>query len=131
MLRQLRQYARAGTTLKIMVYHRYAWKLLWILLTEGKGWFWKMPELVARNSEVQTGCPITYTYTRREVRELCERHGFRVIEISVDHIFSYRISDYVRYRYNKVFYFRWIPQPAFRWLERRIGWHLCVTAEAL
>jgi SAM-dependent methyltransferase len=129
-LRQLRQYARVGTTLKIMVYHRYAWKVLWILLTEGKGRFWKLPELVARNSEAQTGCPITYTYTRREVRELCERHGFRVTEISVDHIFSYRIPDYVRYRYNKVFYFRWIPQPAFRWLERRIGWHLCVTAEA-
>lgn len=130
-LQQLRKYARVGTTLKIMVYHRYAWKVLCILLTEGKGRFWKLPELVARNSEAQTGCPITYTYTRREVRELCERHGFRVTEISVDHIFSYRIPDYVRYRYNKVFYFRWIPQPAFRWLERRIGWHLCVTAEAL
>jgi SAM-dependent methyltransferase len=130
-LQQLRQYARAGTTLRVMVYHRYAWKVLWILLTEGKGRFWKLPELVARNSEAQTGCPITYTSTRREVRELCKRHGFRVTEISVDHIFSYRIPDYVTYRYNKVFYFRWIPQPAFRWLERRIGWHLCVTAEAL
>jgi 2-polyprenyl-3-methyl-5-hydroxy-6-metoxy-1,4-benzoquinol methylase len=130
-LQQLRQYARAGTTLKIMVYHRYSWKVMWILLTEGKGRFWKLPELVARNSEAQTGCPITFTYTRREVRELCKRHGFRVTEISVDHIFSYRIPDYVRYRYNKVLYFRWMPQPAFRWLERLIGWHLCVTAEAV
>jgi 2-polyprenyl-3-methyl-5-hydroxy-6-metoxy-1,4-benzoquinol methylase len=130
-LQQLRKYARVGTTLKFMVYHRYAWKVMWILLAEGKGQFWKLPELVARNSEAQTGCPITYTYTRREVRELCERHGFRVTDISVDHIFSYRIPDYVTYRYNKVFYFRWMPQPAFRWLERHIGWHLCVTAEAV
>jgi SAM-dependent methyltransferase len=130
-LQQLRQYARSGTTLKIMVYHRYAWKVMWILLTEGKGQFWKLSELVARNSEAQTGCPITYTYTRREVRELCEHHGFRVTDMSVDHIFSYRIPDYVKYRYNKVLYFRWMPQPAFRWLERHIGWHLCVTAEAV
>jgi 2-polyprenyl-3-methyl-5-hydroxy-6-metoxy-1,4-benzoquinol methylase len=130
-LKQLRQYARTGTTLKIMVYHRYAWKVIWILLTEGKGQFWRLPELVARNSEAQTGCPITYTYTRRELRELCERSGFRVTGISVDHIFPYCIPDYVKYRYRKVLYFRWMPQTAFRWLERRIGWHLCVTAEAV
>jgi hypothetical protein len=41
-----------------MVYYRYAWKVGWILLTEGKGQFWKLQELVARNSEAQTGCPI-------------------------------------------------------------------------
>src|SRR5271165_4872610 len=50
-LEQLRQYTRPGTTVKIMVYHRRSWKVGWILATEGKGQFWKMKELVARNSE--------------------------------------------------------------------------------
>src|SRR2546423_1532043 len=128
-LEQMQRYARAGTTAKIMVYHRRSWKVLWILATEGRGRFWKLRELVAKNSEAQTGCPITYTYTRREGRELLERHGFRVREERVDHIFPWRIQDYVQYRYVKQPYFRWMPEGAFRGLEKWLGWHLCITAE--
>jgi len=40
-IEQMRKYADRGTTVKIMVYHRYAWKVLWILLTYGKGRFWR------------------------------------------------------------------------------------------
>jgi 2-polyprenyl-3-methyl-5-hydroxy-6-metoxy-1,4-benzoquinol methylase len=130
-LDQLRQYIHPGTTIKIMVYHRRSYKVAWILLKEGRGQFWKLRELVAKNSEAQTGCPVTYTYTRREGRELLERHGFRVRNIQVEHIFPYRIADYVQYRYVKEFYFRWMPPALFRAMEKRFGWHLCVTAEAL
>lgn len=128
-IEQMRHCVRPGSTVKIMVYHRYAWKVFWILLTYGKGQFWRVAELVAQHSEAQTGCPVTYTYTRRESRALLERHGFRVTEMWVDHIFPYRIPDYVEYRYVKVWYFRWMPQFLFHWLERHFGWHLCVTAE--
>ncbi|HWY43288.1 MAG TPA: class I SAM-dependent methyltransferase [Candidatus Sulfotelmatobacter sp.] len=129
-LEQLRQYARPGTTIKIMVYHRRSWKVTQILLTEGRGKFWNLQELVAKNSEAQTGCPVTYTYTRREGRELLERHGFRVTDVRVEHIFPYRIADYTKYQYVKEWYFRWMPQPLFRALEPRLGWHLCVTGQA-
>jgi len=129
-LEQLRKYARPGTTVKIMVYHRRSWKVLGILLGEGRGRFWKLPELVAVNSEAQTGCPITYTYTREEGRESLQRHGFRAQAIEVDHIFPYRVADYVQYRYVKEPYFRWMPAGMFRAMEKRLGWHLCITAEA-
>jgi 2-polyprenyl-3-methyl-5-hydroxy-6-metoxy-1,4-benzoquinol methylase len=129
-LEQIGRYAHPGSTIKIMVYHRYAWKVFWILATYGKGQFWRMPELVARHSEAETGCPITYTFSRRELGDLLERYGFRVKEISVDHIFPYRIPDYVQYRYVKVWYVRWMPQFLFHWIERCFGWHLCVTAQA-
>jgi hypothetical protein len=46
----------------------------------------------------------------------------------VDHIFPYRVEDYVRYCYAKARPFRWLPAPAMRTLERTLGWHLCVTA---
>jgi 2-polyprenyl-3-methyl-5-hydroxy-6-metoxy-1,4-benzoquinol methylase len=128
-LEQLRQYAKPGTAVKVMVYHRRSHKVLWILLSEGKGAFWKLDDLVARNSEAQTGCPVTYSYSRREGRELLERHGFRVHHVQVEHIFPYRIADYVQYRYVKKFYFRWMPHPIFRALERRFGWHLLITSE--
>jgi 2-polyprenyl-3-methyl-5-hydroxy-6-metoxy-1,4-benzoquinol methylase len=130
-LAQLRKYSQPGTTLKVMVYHRHSYKVAWILLTEGKGRFWKLEELIARNSEAQTGCPVTYTYTRRQGREWLERHGFRVSDARVEHIFPYYIPEYVQYRYVKEWYFRWMPHPLFRALERRFGWHLCLTAEAV
>jgi ubiquinone/menaquinone biosynthesis C-methylase UbiE len=129
-LEQMRRYLPPGGILKVMVYHCYSWKVFLILLTYGKGRFWRLSELVAQHSEAQTGCPITYSYTPRELRHLLERFGFRTMEMWVDHIFPYRIADYVQYRNTKVWLWRWTPQPIFRWLERHFGWHLCATAEA-
>ncbi|MGD1092399.1 MAG: class I SAM-dependent methyltransferase [Bryobacteraceae bacterium] len=125
---QIRRYLKPGTTVKIMVYNRWSWKVLWILCGYGKGKFWRLNQLIAENSEAQTGCPVTYVYSRGEGRQWLESHGLRVTETRVDHIFPYRIADYVQYRYVKVWYFRWMPQRLFRALERFAGWHLCLTA---
>jgi 2-polyprenyl-3-methyl-5-hydroxy-6-metoxy-1,4-benzoquinol methylase len=121
-----RHFVHPQSEFKIMVYHRNSWKVFWIVVTEGKGAFWRLEELVARNSEAQTGCPVTYTYTPSGVRGLLR--GFSVDSIWIDHIFPYRIADYVRYRYVRNWYFRILPKTVFRRLERRFGWHLCVTA---
>jgi ubiquinone/menaquinone biosynthesis C-methylase UbiE len=129
-LDQMRHYARAGTTVKLMVYYRHSWKVFWILMGYGKGQFWRLKELVAEHSEAQTGCPVTYTYTREEGRQLIESSGFKATEIFVDHIFPYRIPQYVKYQYVKDWPWSWIPDPAFHWMERHFGWHLCLTAEA-
>ncbi|MEO7803002.1 MAG: class I SAM-dependent methyltransferase [Actinomycetota bacterium] len=125
----LRSYVHPDSEIRIMVYHRHSWKVLWILLTHGKLRVWQLRELIAAYSEAQTGCPFTFSYTRREGRELLERQGFRSTQIFVDHIFPYRIKDYVEYRYIRNWYFRWMPRPLFRWLERRFGWHLCIVAK--
>jgi 2-polyprenyl-3-methyl-5-hydroxy-6-metoxy-1,4-benzoquinol methylase len=130
-LEQLRSYARPGTTVKLMVYNRYSWKVFWILLTYGKCQFWRLKELIARYSEAETGCPVTYSYSPRELRELMERHGLYVKQVQIEHIFPYRIRDYVQYRYIREWYFRWMPEPLFHILERMLGWHLCVTAEVI
>jgi 2-polyprenyl-3-methyl-5-hydroxy-6-metoxy-1,4-benzoquinol methylase len=130
-LEQLGSYSRPGTTVKFMVYNRHSWKVFWILLTYGKCQFWWLKELIARYSEAETGCPVTYSYSPRELRELMERHGFRVKQVQIEHIFPYRIRDYVQYRYIREWYFRWMPEPLFHILERMLGWHLCVTAEVI
>jgi len=130
-LEQLGSYSRPGTTVKFMVYNRHSWKVFWILLTYGKCQFWRLKELIARYSEAETGCPVTYSYSRRELRELMERHGFRVKRVQIEHIFPYCIRDYIQYRYIKEWYFRWMPEPLFHALERMLGWHLCVTAEVI
>ncbi|MGB7539419.1 MAG: methyltransferase domain-containing protein [Anaerolineales bacterium] len=111
---------------KLMVYNRNSWKVFWILLTEGKGAFWKLDEMVARYAEAQIGCPVAYTYTPENIRVLLR--GFRIKDLFVDHIFPYQIREYVQYQYVRNWYFRIMPKPVFRAMERRFGWHLCVTA---
>jgi ubiquinone/menaquinone biosynthesis C-methylase UbiE len=130
-LAEMRRLAAPGGTLKLMVYHRRSWKVFWILATQERGRFWRAEELIAKHAEAQTGCPVAFTYTRREARELVERFGFRVQELGVDHVFPYKISDYVEYRYVKEPYFRWMPRRLFRAFERRFGWHVLITAEAV
>jgi len=124
---QVRQhYVHSDSLFKVMVYHLYSWKVLWIVLTEGRGAFWRVDQLVARNSEAQTGCPVTYTYSYKGACRLLA--GFRIESMWVDHIFPYRISDYMQYRYVMNWYFRILPSALFRQLERQFGWHLCMTA---
>jgi 2-polyprenyl-3-methyl-5-hydroxy-6-metoxy-1,4-benzoquinol methylase len=129
-LAEMRALTAPGGTLKLMIYHRRSWKVFWIVAAQGRGRFWKTDELVAENSEAQTGCPVTFSYTRSEARALVESGGFQVEELWVDHVFPYRIRDYVEYRYVKEPYFRWMPEALFRAFERRFGWHLLVNAKA-
>jgi SAM-dependent methyltransferase len=129
-LAQLRAYLRPGGVLKLMVYHRHSWKVAGIVLGTGRGRFWRLRELVAQHSEAQSGCPVSYVYSRSEAIRLMESRGFSVSEILIDHIFPYRIPDYVEYRYVKEWYFRWIPAGVFRQLEKALGWHLLITAHA-
>ena len=129
-LAEIRRLVAPGGTLKLMVYHRRSWKVFWIVAVQGRGRFWKTDELVAEHSEAESGCPVTFSYTRIGGRELVEQAGFRVQHVSVDHVFPYRIGDYVQYRYVKEPWFRWMPEGLFRAFERRFGWHLLVTATA-
>jgi len=127
---QIRSFVSPGSTIKLMMYHTRSWKVFWAVLRYGGGRFWDWRRIIARHSEAQTGCPVTYTYTKRELTQILEARGFHVTDIFADHIFQYRIPDYIEYRYRKVWYFRWMPRPMLRWLERTFGWHLCVTAVA-
>ena len=114
-----------------MVYNRWSWKVLWILFAYGKGRFWKLNRLVADYSEAELGCPVTYCYSRASGRRLLEEHGFRVTDVTVDHIFPLQHS---RIRavssIKKVWYFRWMPKALFRALERAFGWHLVPYRQA-
>lgn len=123
----IKEYMNPSTQLRMMVYNKLSWKVLWILIKYGKGAFWNIDKLVAQHSEAQTGCPVTYTYTRKSVRKLLD--GFNIKKIQIEHIFSYKIPEYKESKYVQVWYFRNLPAWIFYWLEKRIGWHMCVTAK--
>ena len=124
---QITRYMGPQSELRLMVYSKWCWKTAWIVLRYGKGRFWHAARLVAEHSEAQTGCPVTYTYSAAEIRNGLLK-GFDVKSIAKDHIFPYVIEKYVRHEYERVWYFRWIPAPAFRALERLLGWHTMAVA---
>jgi len=127
-LRSIRAFVGPNSTFKLMMYHRRSWKVFWLLCTEGHLRFWDLDRIIAQSSEAQTGCPVTYSYSRRSLAALLSETGFEARQIFVDHIFPYRIPEYLKYEYKRVWYFDALPEPVFRFLERKAGWHLCATA---
>lgn len=123
----IRGFCSSETEVRVMLYSKWSWKVLWILLTYGHGAIWKLQDLVRTYSEAQTGCPVTYYYSFREIEKLFK--GFQIQAIQKEHIFPYIIEKYVKYEYEREWYFRALPRPVFRWLERQLGWHTLVVAK--
>ncbi|GAB1409758.1 hypothetical protein MASR1M90_09120 [Desulfovibrionales bacterium] len=128
-IEQIHKYMDADSVFKIMVYHRTSWKVFWMQMKYGKKPGESLDELIARYSEAETGCPVTYSYTTDIIKEFLQ--GFKITDISIDHIFPYSIPEYKNYQYKKVWYFRWMPKFVFRWMEKKWGWHLCATSKLL
>ncbi|HET6956540.1 MAG TPA: class I SAM-dependent methyltransferase [Vicinamibacterales bacterium] len=122
----LRGYMTAASELRLMVYSRFSYKLFWIMMKEGIWDMSRIDELVARNSEAQTGCPVTYTYTDESVRALLAE--FRVLAVSKAHIFTWDIERYKRYEYQKAPEWANVSDAELAALERELGWHLLVRA---
>lgn len=124
---EITKYCKPETEIRIMLYSKWSWKVFWIIMKYGKGAFWKADELVRTYSEAQTGCPVTFYYSFRDIKRLMK--DFEILEMRKDHIFPYKIEKYINYQYERVWYFRWMPKPVFRWLERQLGWHTLVVAK--
>lgn len=125
-IEELTKYGGPNTEFRIMLYAKWSWKVLWILFAYGKGAFWRLPALIRQNSEAESGCPVTFAYSCKGARQLLE--GYEIIEMRKAHIFPYKIEKYVKYEYEKVWYFAWMPQKLFNMLQRQLGWHLLITA---
>jgi len=124
--KEILKYCGTDTEIRVMLYSKWSWKVFWIIMTYGKGAFWKADELVRTYSEAQTGCPVTYYYSFHNIQQLMK--DYQIIEMRKDHIFPYKIDKYVNYEYEWVWYFRWMPKQLFRWLERNLGWHTLIVA---
>jgi SAM-dependent methyltransferase len=122
----IRSYMDATSELRLMVYARVSYKLFWIMKEEGVWDMSRIDELIARNSEAQTGCPVTYTYTDDSVRELLA--GFTVTNVRKAHIFTWDIDAYRRYEYKKAREWATVSDAELAILERELGWHLLVRA---
>ena len=123
---EARRYMDAESELRLMVYSRVSFKLFWIMLNEGAWDMSRIDELIARNSEAQTGCPVTYTYTPESVRRLLK--NYRVLDVSKAHIFTWDVDAYRRYEYKKDAIWANVDDAELAELERELGWHMLVRA---
>ena len=106
---------KKDSVFKMMVYAENSWKNAMI-------------EAGLDQPEAQYGCPIANTYTKDEVREFLSKAGLAPIEISQDHVFPYVVEDYKQYKYVREPWFNAMPPEVFHALEKKLGWHLLVTA---
>jgi 2-polyprenyl-3-methyl-5-hydroxy-6-metoxy-1,4-benzoquinol methylase len=122
----LRRYMTPESELRLMVYSRISYKLFSIMRDEGIWDMSRIDELVARNSEAQTGCPVTYTYTDRAVRALLA--GFQITDSRKAHIFTWDVDAYRQHEYRKAPEWAGVGEPELAELEKELGWHLLVRA---
>ncbi len=115
-IRQARQAIHPDGEFRLMLYARDSWKDTMI----GAGF---------DQPEAQSGCPIAFTYSQAEVRHMLRANDFLATEISQDHIFPYVIEKYINDEYELQPWFAAMPQPMFRALERRFGWHMLIVAK--
>jgi ubiquinone/menaquinone biosynthesis C-methylase UbiE len=125
-IEHLRRYMTAASELRLMVYARISYKLFWLMKEENVWDMSRIDELIARNSEAQTGCPVTYTYTDESVRSLLD--GFSVEDLRKAHIFTWDVEPYKRYEYVKSPEWANVSETELARLERELGWHLLVRA---
>jgi len=125
-IHEIKKFCKPETEVRIMLYSKMCWKVFWIVIKYGKGAFWKADELVREYSEAQVGCPVTYYYSFKDIKKMMS--DFNIIEISKEHIFPYKIDKYIKYEYERVWYFSWMPLALFRFLEKYFGWHTLVAA---
>lgn len=114
--REIRKVIKPDGELRVMLYAKDSWKDAMI-------------RAGLDQPEAQTGCPIAFTYSHKEVEDLLANAGFKVTEIENDHIFPYVIEKYVQYEYEPQPWFKAMPKEVFRALEKALGWHLLIKAK--
>jgi 2-polyprenyl-3-methyl-5-hydroxy-6-metoxy-1,4-benzoquinol methylase len=125
----IKNFSKSGTKVKIMLYNRVSTKAIYLWIRHGWKVGFSLDKAVALQSEAEYGCPVTRTYSRKDVQKISDLVGFKVTNVSVDHIFPFSVKYYVRYIYKRKWYWRIVPISIFSLLEKKLGWHLLIEGE--
>ncbi|MFZ6015901.1 MAG: class I SAM-dependent methyltransferase [Patescibacteria group bacterium] len=99
---------------RLMLYAKNSWKSFMI-------------EAGFDQPEAQYGCPIAYTYSYEDIKQLLQ--DFKITELKQDHIFPYIVEDYKKYIYNRQPWFEVMPTEMFKVLEKNLGWHTLIKCK--
>lgn len=129
-IEQVKHFLKPGGEFRFMVYSRFSYKLFWLLNLHQ---VWDMSQcdsIIQQYSEAQSGCPVTYTYTFDEVKDLLGP-DFVIQKIWKDHIFKYDIPSYIKGGYDIDPAFRNCTEEYIKQMEKELGWHtMCIAHKA-
>jgi SAM-dependent methyltransferase len=121
----LHQYT--GQEMRIMLYSKISYKLFWAMHMNNKWNMTTMNDTIREYAEAQTGCPVAYTYTFDEVRDLLSPL-YEITDIRKDHIFKWDVKKYIEHNYEVDSAWKGLSDSDFRALEKELGWHTLVRA---
>lgn len=116
------------TEIKIMLYSKFSYKVF-NLLHEQKWDMSLISDTIRLNSEAQFGCPVTYTYSINEARQLFEDNGFKIQKIWKDHIFRFKFPEYSNNIYIVDDVFSNMSEIDFKEMCSELGWHILINAK--
>jgi len=120
-IRQIKQFCHNDTKIKIMLYSFISYKTLEAWIKYGYKFKFNFKKSIQYYAEAQIGCPVAYTYTKNELKNMFE--DYIILSIKKTHIFPYIIDKYIIDCYEKRWFFRILPKQLFFWLESLLGWH--------
>lgn len=121
------RFLNEGGECRLMVYHKMSWKVLEILFKSKNYFFEDIDKSIAKYSEAQAGCPVTFSYTKKEFISLLAKYGIKTDKIYVRHIFPWNIEMYIKGQYEKKWYWKLVPNLFFDLLQKNFGWHICIV----
>lgn len=126
-IRGIKKFLKPEGEARIMVYSKVSYKLFW-LMNHTKTWdFSQVDSLIAKYSEAQVGCPVTYTYTFDECGKLMD--GFTITGLQKDHIFPWKVDEYKQHNYVKEDEWKNLTYEQFHQFEKELGWHTLIKAK--
>ena len=128
---QIKNHLNTDGEFRVMVYNKISWRVLEILIESGKllTGIINLDKTIATRSEAQTGCPVTFSYSLSEFKKILERHGLKTVKGEIKHIFKWNVEKYISGVYDRKIYWKVVPELVFNYLQKKIGWHLCITAK--
>lgn len=121
-------YLTEGGEFRCMLYSRFSYKLFWLMDSYNTWNFATADSLVQEYSEAQSGCPVTYTYTFDEVKDLLAP-TLEIKDIWKDHIFMWQIEPYKRNEFIRETPFEGATDEYLAKMCKELGWHTMIIAQ--
>lgn len=125
---QVKNYLKEDGELRCMLYSRFSYKLFWLMWLYDRWNVSQADEIIQNYSEAQTGCPVTYTFTFDEVKDLIAPH-FKVDTIWKDHIFIWDIEKYKQNIFEPDDTFKGVSPEYLEKMCKELGWHTMIIAK--
>ena len=109
--------AKKNTLIKIMLYNKFSYKSFMINLTKYR-------------YEAQNNCPVVLLVNEDDIKKIV-KNKFKIISITKDFIFPYKIKPYKKNRYELIEHFESMPKNIFNSIKKNIGEHLLITLKKI